>query len=103
MTTSAGGLILMATKFKDFLKEQLEDDDFRREYEALELETVIIQTFINAHRMSGITQQQLSEKTGISKSTIIKIENGRIIPSIQSLKRLAEGMGIKLKLEIQPA
>ena len=45
----------MATKFKDFLKEQLEDDDFRREYEALELETAIIQTFINAHRMSGIT------------------------------------------------
>ena len=103
MTTSAGGLILMATKFKDFLKEQLEDDDFRREYEALELETVIIQTFINAHRMSGITQQQLSEKTGINKSTIIKIENGRIIPSIQTLKRLAEGMGMKLKLEFQPA
>ena len=93
----------MATKFKDFLKEQLEDDDFRREYEALELETAIIQTFINAHRMSGITQQQLSEKTGISKSTIIKIENGRIIPSIQTLKRLAEGMGMKLKLEFQPA
>lgn len=93
----------MATKFKDFLKEQLEDNDLRKEYEALELETAIMQTFINAHRISGITQQQLSEKTGISKSTITRIENGNAHPSIQTLKRLAEGMGMKLKLEFQPA
>ena len=93
----------MATKFKDFLKEQLEDNDLRKEYEALELETAIMQMFINAHRISGITQQQLSEKTGISKSTITRIENGSITPSIRTLKRLADGMGMKLKLEFQPA
>lgn len=28
----------MTTKFRDFLNEQMKDDDFRREYEALELE-----------------------------------------------------------------
>ena len=26
----------MATKFRDFLNEQMKDEDFRREYEALE-------------------------------------------------------------------
>lgn len=30
--------LTMTTKFRDFLNEQMKDDDFRREYEALELE-----------------------------------------------------------------
>ena len=38
----------MATKFRDFLNEQMKDEDFRREYEALELEDNIIQALIEA-------------------------------------------------------
>ncbi len=93
----------MATKFRDFLAEQLKDPNFRREYEALELERTIIQAFIDARESSRITKEQLSEKTGIQKSYITRIENGNTIPSLRTLKRLAEGMGMKLKLEFQPA
>ncbi len=93
----------MGTRFRDFLNEQLKDPNFRREYEALELERTIIQALIDARTTSRITKEQLSEKTGIQKSYISKIENGNAHPSIQTLKRLAEGMGMKLKLEFQPA
>ena len=50
----------MATKYKDFLKEQMKNPNFRKEYEALELEDTIIQAFIDARRLSGLTQKQLS-------------------------------------------
>ena len=93
----------METKFKDFLSEQMNDADFRREYEALEIEETIIQAFINARKLSGMTQKQLSEKTGIAQPDIIKLENGNANPSIRTLKRLADGMGMKLKLEFLPA
>lgn len=93
----------MATKFKDFLKEQMKNPNFRREYEALELEDTIIQAFIDARKFSGLTQKQLSEKTGITQPDISKLERGNANPSIRTLKRLADGMGMKLKLEFLPA
>ena len=56
----------MATKFKDFLKEQMKNPNFRKEYEALELEDTIIQAFIDVRKFSGLTQKQLSEKKNLS-------------------------------------
>ncbi|MCM1224183.1 MAG: helix-turn-helix domain-containing protein [Lachnospiraceae bacterium] len=48
---------------------------------------------------AGMTQKQLAEATGIYQADISKIERGLGNPSISTLKRLAEGMGAKLKLE----
>lgn len=90
------------TKFNDFLKEQLEDPEIRAEYEALEPEFQIIQAMIDARRMKGITQKELSERTGIAQSDISKLENGNANPSLRTLQRLASGMGCKLKLEFIP-
>ena len=102
-TTSTGAIKTMETKFKDFLNEQMNTPEFRREYEALEIEDAIIQAFINARKFSGLTQKQLSEKTGITQPDISKLENGNANPSIRTLKRLANAMGMKLKVEFLPA
>ena len=90
------------TKFNDFLKEQLEDPEIRAEYEALEPEFQIIQAMIDARKMIGITQKELSKRTGIAQSDISKLENGNANPSLRTLQRLASGMGYKLKLEFIP-
>ena len=49
-----------------------------------------------------MTQKQLSETTGIAQSDISKIENGSGNPIIKILKRLAEGLGMNLKIEFTP-
>lgn len=90
------------TKFNDFLKEQLEDPEIRAEYDALEPEFQIIQAMIDARKLKGITQKELSERTGIAQSDISKLENGNANPSLRTLQRLASGMGYKLKLEFIP-
>lgn len=90
------------TKFNDFLKEQLKDPEIRAEYEALEPEFEIIQAMIDARKLKGITQKELSERTGIAQSDISKLENGNANPSLRTLQRLAFGMGCKLKLEFIP-
>lgn len=91
------------TKFKDFLNEQLKDEEFRKEYEALEPEFAVIQAMIDARKMKGLTQKELSERTGIAQGDISKLENGSSNPSLRTLQRLAEGLGMKLKLEFVPA
>ena len=71
----AGRLIRM-TDFHEFVKEQLEDPEFRAEYEALQTEYSLMQAMIDARRENGITQKELSKRTGISQSDISKFEGG---------------------------
>ncbi|MCD8224869.1 MAG: helix-turn-helix domain-containing protein [Clostridiales bacterium] len=90
------------TNFDDYLNEQLKNPEFREEYDALEPEFSIIQSMIDARRETGITQKQLSERTGISQSDISKFERGGGNPSIRTLRRLAAGLGMRVKIEFQP-
>ncbi len=84
------------------LKEQMKDETFKKEYEALEPEYEIISSLIDARKACNITQKQLSENTGIAQSDISKIENGSGNPTLKILQRLAEGLGMNLKIEFVP-
>ena len=90
------------TDFDDFLKEQMKNPEFKAEYDALEPEFAIIQAMIDARKETGITQKELSERTGITQADISKLENGNANPSLRTLRRLAKGLGMKLKLEFLP-
>ena len=89
----------MSVKFDDFLQEQLNDPEFRKEYEALQPEHAIIQAIVDARNRSGLTQKELSLRTGIAQSDISKLERGNSNPSIRTLQRLASGMGMTLRIE----
>ena len=86
-------------RFEDYFNEKLKDPEFKKEYDALEPEFAIIQAMIDARKESGLTQKELSERTGIAQSDISKLERGNANPSLRTLQRLAEGMGMKLKIE----
>lgn len=87
------------TNFNDFLNEQLKDPEVKAEYEALEPEFAVIQALIDARSSAGLTQKELSQRTDIAQSDISRIENGNGNPSLKTLKRIAEAMGKKLKIE----
>lgn len=84
------------------LNEQLKDESFKKEYEALEPEYEIISSLIDARKSNNVTQKQLSEATGIAQSDISKIENGSANPTLKLLQRLAEGLNMSLKIEFVP-
>ena len=92
----------MATSFNEFLQEQLKDPEFRKEYEALQPEHAVVQAMIDARKASGLTQKELSERTGIAQGDISRIENGNANPSMRTLQRLAAGMDMILKIEFLP-
>ena len=58
-----------------------------------------IRAVIGARIESHMTQKQLAEKTGIRQSNISRIENGTSSPTVETLARIAAGMGKKLKIE----
>ena len=84
--------------FREYLEKQLQNPDFKAEWDALEPELSIMQAVIDARKESGLTQQQLAERTGISQADISKLENGNANPSLKTLQRLASAMDKKLKI-----
>lgn len=89
-------------KYDDFLTEQLQDEEFRREYETIQPEMNVIRALIDARTAQNITQEELAERTGIHQSDISKLEKGVRNPSIKLLQRLAEGLDMVLKIEFVP-
>jgi transcriptional regulator with XRE-family HTH domain len=88
--------------FREYLDEQLQNPEFEKEWNDLEPEFNTIQAIIDARKSSHLTQKELAERTGINQSDISKIETGNANPALSTLKRLADGMGMVLKLEFVP-
>ena len=88
--------------FDDMLSKQLQDEEFRKEYEAIQPEMDVIRAILDARTSQNMTQKELAERTGINQADISKLENGTRNPSVNLLKRLAEGMGMTLKIEFIP-
>lgn len=86
-------------KFDVFLAEQLEDPDFKAEYDALEPEFAVMQAILEARVKMGLTQKQLSEKTGISQADISRLECGTANPSIRTLQRIADALGRRIQID----
>lgn len=49
-----------------------------------------------------MTQKDLSARTEITLADISRIENGTRNPSLNMVKKLAQGFGMQLKLEFIP-
>ena len=88
--------------FEDYKKQQMQDPELVREYEAIQPEMDVIRAIVNARTSQNLTQNELAKRTGINQADISKLENGTRNPSINLLKRLAEGMGMSLKIEFVP-
>lgn len=84
-------------KWKD-IKKEIESDFTPEEIEEMELEKQIILATIEARKKASMTQQELSEKTGIVQPSIAKIENFVRTPQYTTLMRLLYPLGYTLKV-----
>lgn len=50
----------------------------------------------------GISQAQLAERAGMAQSAISAYENGRKVPSLRTLQRLADAIGLELDVSCVP-
>ena len=45
---------------------------------------------------NGLTQQEIADRCELTKSMISKIENGKVVPAVGTLQRLARALGVKV-------
>ena len=89
-------------RYDDYLQEQLKNPDVKKEWDDLQPEMDVIRAIVDARTSQNMTQKELAERTGINQADISKLENGTRNPSVNLLKRLADGMGMALKIEFVP-
>ena len=92
----------MGRTYREFLDEKLQDPEFKREWNELEPEFQLIRAVLNGREEQQISQRQLSERTGIAQADISRIESGNANPTLDTLKRLADGLGLTLTLLFTP-
>jgi ribosome-binding protein aMBF1 (putative translation factor) len=90
----------MATKFNDYLEasraaDSPEDAALRKVFHQ---DIALGIQYQQARVACGLTQRQLSEKTGIPQADISRIERGAANPTEATLQRLASAMDRRLAL-----
>ena len=81
---------------------KLQDEKLKKEYDAIQPELDVIRAIVDARTSRNLTQKELAERTDINQADISKLENGTRNPSVNFIKRLADGMGMALKIEFVP-
>ena len=86
------------TRWEEIRDRFLEDPEAKAAYDALESEYQLVSELIGKRLERKLSQKQLAEKIGTKQSAICRLESGEGNPSFKFLKRVAEGLGTKLKI-----
>lgn len=89
-------------KFKNYLDEQLKNPELKSEYDKLTPEYEIISAVIQSRMEKGISQIELAKSIGTDQSRISRLEKGTLNPSLDFLKRIADGLGLELHISFKP-
>lgn len=54
-----------------------------------------------ARNSKNITQEEFSKIVNIDQADLSKIENGKLSPSLSTLKRISKGLDLKLKIDFE--
>jgi predicted transcriptional regulator len=90
----------MGKKIRDMKEGLLRDDEFRREYDALEEEFSIAAQLIEARSKANLTQEQVARRMGTTQSVVARLESGHPLPSLRTLRRYASAVGSKVEIKL---
>ncbi|MDD6492528.1 MAG: helix-turn-helix transcriptional regulator [Firmicutes bacterium] len=61
----------------------------------------VINQYVACRKSKGMTQTDLSKKTGISQPNITRFESGNYNPSLEMLVKMAEALDMQLFVELR--
>ena len=98
MTKYPGGLT-----FEELLEEDFKlDPKFREEWERTALARNVAHRLMRYRSEHDFSQTALARKLGMKQPQVARLEIGEVNPSIETLRRLSEGLGIEFLIDIAP-
>jgi transcriptional regulator with XRE-family HTH domain len=88
--------------WREHKKQLLRDPEFIKEYDALETEYKFAATLIRLRLARGLTQEDLAKLLNTKQESIARLESGRSLPSLSTMKKIAEALGADLEINLRP-
>jgi len=85
-------------RFEDWEAEKLKDVNFVATAAELEPGYQIARLRI----LKGLTQAQLAEMVGTRQPSIVRLENGKRVPSLSFLHKIAAALNAKIEVRLVP-
>ena len=83
-------------KFRDYFNEQMKDEKLKKEYDEYvktqEKKPVPVYFIRESREAAGISQRELSRRSGVIQADISKLERGIGNPSLKTIRRIADAM-----------
>lgn len=92
---------IVMSDLSNFFEKQMQDEEFRKEYDALTPKYELIKEIIRERNAQNLTQKEFANRLGIKKSNISRLESGNYNPSIDFLEKIAKGLGKELHIELR--
>ena len=82
--------------------EILGEPESRAEYEAARLRFELGEAVRGRREELGLTQAELARRAGLKQSAVARLEMGGTMPSILTLERIADALGMRLNVRFEP-
>ncbi|MGC4049329.1 MAG: helix-turn-helix transcriptional regulator [Paludibaculum sp.] len=89
------------TKVKTLHERWMKNEEYRKAHKELASEFDLARTLIEARIAAGLTQAELATRMATTQSVVARLESGRSRPSTQTLERLAEATGTRLRISFE--
>jgi transcriptional regulator with XRE-family HTH domain len=86
----------------DSLKERLREPSFRQAWERTALARAVALRLVEYRADHGLSQTALARKLQMLQPAIARMETGDHNPSVETLIRLSQGLGIDIHIDITP-
>jgi transcriptional regulator with XRE-family HTH domain len=88
--------------FEQLLEEELQDPEFRAEWERLAPARAVANRLVAYRAERGLTQTGLGRFLGMSQPAIARLESGDHLPTLQTLLKLAETLDLEILVRMTP-
>ncbi len=88
--------------FRDVLDEALQNDEFRAEWERTALARTVAVAVAGYRARHGLSQRALARALGMQRSAVARLELGEHNPSVETLQRLSQALGIHFAIDLAP-
>ncbi len=86
--------------FRKHLNENLQDEEFKKEWDKLELRYAVIKQLIKIRNTYNLSQAQLAEKLNTTQAVISRIENGTVNIGIDFIDKLAKAFNKRVEINL---
>ena len=82
--------------FSKIKNELMKRPGVKKAYDESYFEFRIISALVDARTEKRLSQRELATKIGVAQSALARFESGRVNPTLEFLKKVTSGLGLRL-------